>query len=198
VKYLLSLTDSLVLKCLQAFQKALALEPQNFVHSIYWMQSVEPLLLLLGTVLHHLLSGKAPSCLAPWLCGAPLTALLKKEGGIFPIAVSEVLQCIASQLCCLAVRPSLPGALGVGIPGGLEAAIHATHHYISQNNSDSTFALLKIDMKNSAVCQLSSPVLTMSSQQFLLGLSGVILNLLSYILAQDISMLPLGCSKVIL
>jgi len=36
----------------------------------------------------------------------------------------------------------------VGIPGGLEAAIHATRHYISQNASDSTFALLKIDMKN--------------------------------------------------
>jgi len=79
----------------------------------------------------------------------------------------------------------------VGIPGGLEAAIHATHHYISQNNSNSTFALLKIDMKNSAVALLSSPVLTMNSQQFLLGLSGVILNLLSYVLAQDISMLPL-------
>ena len=36
----------------------------------------------------------------------------------------------------------------VGISGDLEAAIHATHHYISQNASDYTFALLKIDMKN--------------------------------------------------
>ena len=30
----------------------------------------------------------------------------------------------------------------------MEAAIHATGHYISQNASDSTFVLLKIDMKN--------------------------------------------------
>jgi len=64
----------------------------------------------LTCLMNYLLSGKAPSCLVPWLCGAPLMALLKKEGGIFPIAVSEVLQCIASRLCCLAVRPSLPGA----------------------------------------------------------------------------------------
>jgi len=28
--------------------------------------------------------------------------------------------------------------IGVGIPRGLEAAIYAIHHYISQNASDST------------------------------------------------------------
>ena len=38
---------------------------------------------------NHLLSGKSPSCLAPWLFDAPLTALLKKGGGVRPIAVGE-------------------------------------------------------------------------------------------------------------
>jgi len=128
------------------------------MHSIYWMQSLEQLLLLLMDCLasltrlvNFLLSGKAPLCLAPWLCGAPLTALLKKVGGIRPIAVGEVLRHLASHLCCFDVHPSLPGVFlpyGQGIPGGLEAAIHATRHYISQKASDSTFVLLTIDMKN--------------------------------------------------
>ena len=80
--------------------------------------------------MNHLLSGKAPSCLAAWLCGAPLTALLKMGGCVQPIAVGKVLRHLASRFCCLAVRPSLPsvffsyGQVGVGIPGGLEGAIH--------------------------------------------------------------------------
>ena len=47
--------------------------------------------------MNHLLSGKAPSCLAPWLCGAPLTALRKKGGGVRPIAVGEVLRRLARR-----------------------------------------------------------------------------------------------------
>ena len=75
----------------------------------------------------------------------------KKGGGICPIVVGEVLKRLASRLCCLAVCPSLPsvflpyGQVGVGIPGDLETAIHATQHYIYQHASDSSLALLKID-----------------------------------------------------
>ena len=53
-----------------------------------------------------------------------------------------------------AVHPSLPGVflpygqVGVGIPGGLETAIHVTHRFITQHASDSSLGLLKIDMKN--------------------------------------------------
>jgi len=35
-----------------------------------------------------------------------------------------------------------------GIPGGLETAIHVTHHYITQHVSNSSLGLSKIDMKN--------------------------------------------------
>ena len=53
----------------------------------------------------------------------------------------------------LAVRPSLPhiflpyGQVGVGIPGGLESAIHVTHHFVSLHGGDDSLALLKVDMK---------------------------------------------------
>ena len=102
--------------------------------------------------MNHLLSGKGPSCLAPWLCGAPLTFLLKKGGGVRPIAVGEVLCWLASRLCCLAVCPSLPhiflpyGKVGVNIPGGLESVIHVTRHFVSRHGGDDSLALLKVDM----------------------------------------------------
>ena len=38
--------------------------------------------------------------------------------------------------------------MGVGIPGGLEAAIHAVRHSLSQFGNDDSLALIKIDMKN--------------------------------------------------
>jgi len=157
----LTIDDSMVLKCLKAFPKgtspgASRLRAQHLLDAITGTTApaARDCLASLTCLMNYLLSGKAPSCLAPWLCGAPLTALLKKGGGFRPIAVGEVLRRLASRLCCLAVRPSLPGVflpygqVGVGIPGGLETAIHATRHYISQHASDSTFALLKIDMKN--------------------------------------------------
>jgi len=63
---------------------------------------------------------------------------------VHPIVVGEVIWCLASRLCCLAVRPSLLSVffpydqVGVGIPGGLESAIHVTRCYITQHASDSS------------------------------------------------------------
>ena len=43
--------------------------------------------------LNLLLSGKAPPLLAPWLCGAPIMALQKKDSNSYrPIAVGETLR----------------------------------------------------------------------------------------------------------
>ena len=59
--------------------------------------------------------------LVPWLCGAPLTALLKKNGGFRPIAVGEILCRLASRLCCQFACPFLSdfflpfGQVGVGV-----------------------------------------------------------------------------------
>ena len=65
-----------------------------------------------------------------------------------------ILHRLASRLCCHFVRPFLPdvflphGQVGVGIPGGLEGAIHAVRHALSQLGGDESLTLLKIDMKN--------------------------------------------------
>ena len=76
------------------------------------------------------------------------------SGGVRPIAVGEIFRRLASRLCCQFARPFLSdfflpfGQVGVGIPGGLEAAIHAVRHSLSQFGNDEPLALLKIDMKN--------------------------------------------------
>ena len=111
----LTVDDSMVLSCLRAFPKgtkpgASKLRAQHLLDVIAGSTApaARDCLLSLTCLMNHLLSGKAPSCLSPWLCGAPLTALLKKGGGVRPIAVGEVFRRLASRLCCLAVRPSLP------------------------------------------------------------------------------------------
>ena len=83
--------------------------------------------------INMLLAGKIDARIAPWLVGAPLIALQKKDGGHRPIAVGEVFRRLASRLCCTAVHSFLPDTflpynqVGVGIRGGLEAAIHSVN-----------------------------------------------------------------------
>ena len=59
-----------------------------------------------------------------------LNALNEKSGGIRPIAFGEVIRRLVSRICCTAVKPRLQevflpyGQVGIGVRGGLEAAIH--------------------------------------------------------------------------
>ena len=105
-------------------------------------------------MINLLLSGKAHLWLSPWLAGAPLTALRKKDLGVRPIAVSEVLRHFTSRICCSAVRPCLIdillpyGQVGVGVKVGLEAAIHATRCCLHHYGSNPDICLLKLDMRN--------------------------------------------------
>ena len=101
-----------------------------------------------------LLAGQLDRRLSPWLCGAPLTALLKPSGGVRPIAVGETLRRLTSRLCCTAARPSLPnlflpsGQVGVGINSGLEAAIHTLRLFLKRHGGDEDLCCLKLDMHN--------------------------------------------------
>ena len=90
---------------------------------------------------------------APWLVGAPVTALVKKGGGFRPIAVCEVIRRLASRLCCTAVRRKLPelflpyNQVGVGMQGGLEAAIHSIHRILQELGQDENLCCFKVDMQ---------------------------------------------------
>ena len=57
--------------------------------------------------MNNLLAGKLPTCIAPWLVGASLTALKRKNCGYRPTAVGETIRRLASRLCCAATKPRL-------------------------------------------------------------------------------------------
>ena len=67
------------------------------------------------------------------LCGASLFACKKKGGGLRPIAVGETLRrltskCISRRVQAEAFQVLTPLQVGVGVPVGCEAIVHAVAH----------------------------------------------------------------------
>ena len=69
-------------------------------------------------------------------------------------AVGDVLRRLARKLCCSAARPSLPdiflsySQVGVGIKGGLEAAVHGLPKILEDCCHDEELGCVKVDIKN--------------------------------------------------
>ena len=77
-----------------------------------------------------LCAGRAPPTILPFLCGASLLACNKKNGGLRPIAVGEVLRRVTSKCVSRAVQDDAieilsPLQLGVGISVGCESIVHS-------------------------------------------------------------------------
>ena len=105
----------------------------------------------LASILSLILEGKVPHPVRPFLFGASLTALVKKGGGIRPIAVGSTLQRLAAKVAggrvkSDAVKLLMPHLLGYGVRLGAEAAAHAARLYLSKLTANK--ALLKLDFTN--------------------------------------------------
>ena len=152
---------SIVLYALRSFPKGTspgssALRPQHLLDAV--CGSISPAafecLSNLTRFVNALLAGKLDSRLAPWFCGAPLTALVKGSGVFRPIAVGETLRRLVSKVCCVSVRDSLPslllpcGQVGVGIRNGLEAAVHSLRTILATVGYNCELCCLKVDMTN--------------------------------------------------
>ncbi|KAL0860219.1 hypothetical protein ABMA27_010526 [Loxostege sticticalis] len=79
---------------------------------------------------NFLLKGLLNLDVKPFLYGASLCALSKKDGGIRPIAVGSVFRRLTAKLCCRSVKEAMssylqPNQLGFGTALGCEAAIHS-------------------------------------------------------------------------
>ncbi|XP_029656934.1 uncharacterized protein LOC115230976 [Octopus sinensis] len=99
-----------------------------------------------------MLSGTLPETIRHVMFSAKLIAFDKKGGGVRPIAVGLVFRRLASKLVCRAILPTLitqlqPAQIGVGSPGGCEAAVHAVRTF-TEKNEDTPFVIVKIDIKN--------------------------------------------------
>ncbi|GAV00129.1 hypothetical protein RvY_11020 [Ramazzottius varieornatus] len=110
------------------------------------------LLEALASVTTDMLNGKVPSGICPFLYGASLTALVKKDGGIRPIAVGCTLRRLAGKVFSKRVMAEMgaqlrPEQAGYGTEGGAEAAVHAARLFLSRNSAECQ-VLLKLDFKN--------------------------------------------------
>ena len=97
------------------------------------------------------LAGAFPNEVNEILNGGRLTALQKKDGGIRPIAVGYTwrrlaAKCANHHVIERASKLLAPLQLGVGIPGGAEAAVHATRRFIDGMPKDSV--IVKLDFSN--------------------------------------------------
>ncbi|XP_065318826.1 uncharacterized protein LOC135926824 [Gordionus sp. m RMFG-2023] len=102
-------------------------------------------------LVNKILNGDVPSFITPLLFGARLIALQKPNKDIWPIAIGStyrrlVAKLIASRIKHDAAHILSPYQLGVGIPGGCEAAVHLTRIHIENNPKNES--LVKIDFSN--------------------------------------------------
>jgi len=104
-----------------------------------------------------LASGSAGEEFAPLIASAPLTPLLKKDGGIRPIAVGEVFRrlvskCFMSSIQSAATEYLAPLQLGVGVQGGVEAILHSMNQLAAAPVVGESVAFLLVDFKNAFNC----------------------------------------------
>ena len=97
--------------------------------------------------------GLAPASLAPWITGAPLTPLRKRDNGVRPVAVGETLRRMTGSMLLArnktAIRTLLlPHQLGVATSSGCEAIIHAARHFADTHGNDDRIAMLQVDLAN--------------------------------------------------
>jgi Reverse transcriptase (RNA-dependent DNA polymerase) len=97
------------------------------------------------------ISGKTPFYFAKIFFGASLTALMKKCGGIRPVAVGNIWRRLAAKIICQRLKPIstmfAPHQLGVNVKGGSEAGSHAARIFYNSEKSQPT-AFIKIDFRN--------------------------------------------------
>ena len=94
----------------------------------------------------------------PYLCGALLLPCLKKNGGLHPIAVGEVLHHLTFKCVTRAVLPEAinilsPLQVGVGPPGGCEAIVHSVVDVLEDHTIPPDHKrILMVDFSNAFNC----------------------------------------------
>jgi len=131
------------------------LRPQHLKDLVTGNTESESILDDVTDFVNLLLEGGTPEAVRPVLFGGALTAIAKKGGGVRPIAVGYTWRRLAGKVACSLVSQRAaallaPRQLGVGVPGGAEAAVHAARRYLV--NLPQEHILLKIDFSNAFNC----------------------------------------------
>ena len=131
------------------------IRPQHISDLLNCRESGTTLLSSITSFINTLLKGHCPANVIPILCGGSLTALNKKSGGIRPIAVGYYWRRLAAKCANTYASSKLPAffspvQLGVGVPGGCEAAVHACRQYLDNLPDDKI--IVKLDFSNAFNC----------------------------------------------
>ena len=127
------------------------LRPQHAKDMINCREAGAELLSALTAFVNVLLAGRCPKQIAPIFFGGRLIALDKKSGGVRPIAIGLTLRRLAAK-CANTVGVArltsyfTPRQLGVGVPGGCEAAIHSARRFLQ--SMPVGHVLVKLDFTN--------------------------------------------------
>ena len=102
----------------------------------------------LTTLVNTLVRGQAHRDVSPWLCGATLTALPKKDGSSRPVAVGEVLRRLTAKTLCACFQQQAreylwPLQLGVAQPLGTEVGLQASRQWCLRNSLDVEAVFIK-------------------------------------------------------
>ena len=104
----------------------------------------------LTSLVNAMAGGGVPAEVAPFLCGARLHAAAKKDGGIRPIAVGNILRRLTAKTIARKVQERAasllaPHQLGVGVQNGCEAILHTVRKVLE---SDPSLFCLQVDFQN--------------------------------------------------
>jgi len=127
------------------------LRPQHIRDMLLCREIGSDFLTALTSFVNMILAGRCPSGVVPVFFGSRLLAINKKSGGVRPIAIGFTLRRLASK-CANAFGVNhlkgflQPYQLGVGTPGGCEAAIHSARRYLEALPTD--HVMVKLDFTN--------------------------------------------------
>lgn len=156
----LELDESDVLGAIRSFPAGSAggpdgFRPQHLLDLVSNAESGPDLITALTAFVNMILGGSCHPEIVPILFGGRLIALSKKKGGIRPIAVGFTLRRLISKCASRFALSKItdvfsPNQVGVGVPGGCEAAIHATRRFI--DSMPSNYVVAKLDFSNAFNC----------------------------------------------
>ncbi|HSN24572.1 MAG TPA: reverse transcriptase domain-containing protein, partial [Methylomicrobium sp.] len=131
------------------------LRPQHLPDLVNCQDAGRTLIAAITALTNFLLDGRCPPEVSALLFGGKLFALSKKSGGVRPIAIGYtfrrlVAKCANNCAISLLSDKLLPYQLGVGIPGGCEAVVHATRRFMAEMSSGEV--VVKLDFSNAFNC----------------------------------------------
>ena len=109
------------------------------------------------SLVNLLAKGDAPLILAPYLAGATLTALPKRDDDVRPVAVGEVWRRLTAKILCNSYKEEastyfLPLQIGVAQALGTEAGLETARQWCNRNQDNRSTVFAKIDFTNAFNC----------------------------------------------